>query len=367
MLLALKLAGLVAFLGGPLYCSDRLRGLIDSDLAFAVGFAPLGCVLLGALSLHDVDERWDRWVVRVGLVGAALLGAQNVWALYGLALAHDSQNPRLHALGVLVGTGVSIAYARLARGSLRGALPPAAAWRLSARVGDWLALGITSAGALAGLFLLLSGRMANPDEAISVVILFGGMAAFMALQLRAARRFERRVSSAPLQLPADGSLWPSRRRVLQGFCALLVWSAALCWFGRGFPPAFRWIMALLALFGAVGAVLALLRIIPPGRLHLESDALRVRTWRYTFVLPWDAIAALSVRELFGNRLLDVHLYDPALARAQPDSATARAQAALARNEAWSGAHLSLAAQLYDVDLHALLDELERRARAAQGA
>lgn len=77
MALILKLVALGAFLGGPLIMMDRWRAALGDPMAFALGFVPLGLVLLGMLSIDDEAGRGRTIVVRAGVGGALLLLAQN--------------------------------------------------------------------------------------------------------------------------------------------------------------------------------------------------------------------------------------------------------------------------------------------------
>jgi hypothetical protein len=366
MLLVLKLATLLAFAGGPLYVSDRLRALLDPRLAFALAFAPLAVILFGALTLHDEDSAFSRGVTRAGLAAALVLGAQNAWLLHGLMIARDSATPGLHAMGLLAGTLTAAAYARLGWRRLReGPLAPGWSWRLPPRTGDWLALGVCTAGALGALLLYPK----EPDQSITVFVLFGGMAAFMALHLRGWRAFERRVRVGvePLVLSDGTVLRPARRRVLAGFSALLAYGGILSYFGHGFELVFRCITAGLALLGALGVALALLRVIPPGQLRIERHALFVRRWRYTLEVPWHVIDAVYMSELYGSRMVCVELSVLHLVGVDPPQASTRALRALAQGVAFTGAPLMFASSLYDVDAIGLMEALQRRAEAARGA
>ena len=364
MLLLLKLVALLAFMGGPLYLHDQLRTLLDPRLAFALTFAPMAVLLFGALTLHDEDTGFSRGVTRAGLGAALLVCAQNAWLLRGLLVAHDSTTPSLHAIGAVAGTLTSAGYARLAWRRLReGPLAPGRSWRLPPRTGDWLALSVLSAGALSAPLLYEK----DPHGSITVFVLFGGMAAFMALHLRGWRDFERRARAPtePLVLTDGMVLRPSRRRMLLGFAALLAYGSVISYFDHGFSLVFRCISVGLALLGALGFVLALLRVIPPGQLRITAHALCVRRFRYTLEVPWHAIDAVYMSELYGNRMICVELPVLHLVGVDPPRHSERALKALARGAAFTGAPLMFASSLYDVDAIGLMEALQRRAEAAR--
>lgn len=362
MVLLLKLAALVAFVGGPLYVSDQLKRSLDQRLAFGVGFVPVALVLMGALTLRDEHDTIARWLTRGGVAGAVMLLAQNGWLLHGLWIAHDSTTPGLHVTGAVSGSVAAVLYIRLALRWLRGEpAPHSARWRLPARTGDWLAFMICSAGALGALLV----RERDADKAITVFVLFGGMAAFMALHLWGWRKFKRRAHtrSADVRLPDGSVLSPARGRALLGFSALLVYGALLSYFGHGFPGVFRAICWLLATLGALGLVLALARVIPPGQLRIERHALFVKRWRHTLEIPWSCVGAVSLGELHGNRLICVELDDVERVRVDPPRMSEKARAALARSMAWTGAPLTIASGVYAVDELDLVEEMKRRAGA----
>lgn len=359
MVLLLKLAALLAFVGGPLYVSDQLKTLLDQRLAFAVGFTPVGLVLMGTLALGDAQDTIGRWFMRGGILGALLLLAQNGWLLQGLYVAHDSTTPGLHIVGAAGGSIAAVLYIRLARRWLAdGPLPPSVRWRFPPRLGDWLALLVGCALALTGLLL----RARDPDKGTTVFILFGGMAAFMALHLQGWRKFERRarVRSAGVPLPDGAVLPPNRARALLGFSALFVYGGLLSYFGHGFPGVFRGICALLLVLGAIGVALVLARAVPAGQLQFEAHALFVKRWRYTLEVPWRCIGAVSLGEMYGNRLICLELHDLDRVRAHPPQMTDKARAALARSAAWTGVPLAIASGVYTVDALDLTEELQRR-------
>jgi hypothetical protein len=104
-LLALKLAALLSFCGGPLAVADWLKLHIDRNLAFAIGLFPSIALFFGVYSLRtDQPDRWDDSMVLFGCVGAVTLVAMNFFGLQQLAVEPDRADGGLIKLGIAVGT-----------------------------------------------------------------------------------------------------------------------------------------------------------------------------------------------------------------------------------------------------------------------
>lgn len=109
--LALKLASLLSFCGGPLVISDLYEMKHKGPLGFVVVFSPIALLVFGALSLRDdVEDAWARWSVRCGLLGAVSLTGVNALAVVKLATESPQVGKRLAALGIAVGLATAAAY-----------------------------------------------------------------------------------------------------------------------------------------------------------------------------------------------------------------------------------------------------------------
>jgi hypothetical protein len=110
-LLALKLAALFSFCGGPLFLSDVLDIKHRSPLYFAIPFAPVALLLFGALALQSEEtDTLGRLSIEGGLVGAALLTAMNLYTAIELFGAPRRPDGGLMAFGIAVGLCTAIVY-----------------------------------------------------------------------------------------------------------------------------------------------------------------------------------------------------------------------------------------------------------------
>ena len=124
-LLALRLAALLSFLGGPMFLSDLLRAPLGQLAAFVVAFAPVGLLVFGGLAFRDdPSETMTRVSLRSGLVGAALLTAENAFAAFAMSTGERHANERMITFGIVVGTLAAGFYVRQALRLLRRRLPP---------------------------------------------------------------------------------------------------------------------------------------------------------------------------------------------------------------------------------------------------
>jgi hypothetical protein len=114
-ILAIKLAALLSFCGGPLYVADLLKPALGRDVAFGVAFAPLAMATLCAFSLwEDHPWSWGKYAIAVGLLGAVIVAATSVFAISQLSGGPDRADRSLIVLGSIVGLAVAAAYAWLA-------------------------------------------------------------------------------------------------------------------------------------------------------------------------------------------------------------------------------------------------------------
>jgi hypothetical protein len=110
-LLILKLAALFSFCGGPLFFSDLLDVKHRGPIYFAIPFAPIMLLLFGALALRDeAADRFDRWSIQGGFVGAALLLGMNVYAGFHLVTGPPRPDGTLMAIGIGIGFFTAAAY-----------------------------------------------------------------------------------------------------------------------------------------------------------------------------------------------------------------------------------------------------------------
>ena len=101
--LGVKVMSLFSFCGGPLFWFDQLESNLGGAAAFGVCFAPIALLVFGALFLGDEPDGLSRWVVRLGILGGAVLALANGAALVMLGRGADSSDTGLVVFGCLLG------------------------------------------------------------------------------------------------------------------------------------------------------------------------------------------------------------------------------------------------------------------------
>jgi hypothetical protein len=109
-LVALKLAVFLSTCGGPLVLIEWLKVHIDQNIALAIGCFPSFAMMFGVFSLRSgPPDRWDDWMVSLGLIGAVALIAMNIFSLYQLTLEPAHLDSGLVKFGIAIGL-LFIAY-----------------------------------------------------------------------------------------------------------------------------------------------------------------------------------------------------------------------------------------------------------------
>jgi hypothetical protein len=123
-LLLLRVTAILSFCGGPLHLSELLRVSLGQLPAFLVAFAPVALLLVGALAFRDrPSEKMARLSIRGGLLGSALLVAENAFAAWRLSRGEPHPHQGIITFGIFVGTVGCGLYARQALRWLRERLP----------------------------------------------------------------------------------------------------------------------------------------------------------------------------------------------------------------------------------------------------
>jgi Bacterial PH domain len=109
-LVALKLAVFLSTCGGPLVLIEWLKVHIDQNIAIAIGCFPSLAMMFGVFSLRSgPPDRWDDWMISLGLIGAVALIAMNIFGLYQLTLEPARADSGLIKFGIAIGL-LFIAY-----------------------------------------------------------------------------------------------------------------------------------------------------------------------------------------------------------------------------------------------------------------
>ena len=126
--ITLKLAALFSYCGGPLFIADVLKPHLPAGLPFLITFAPVGLMVIGALSLDDATHgRWSRGAVWAGRQGLYVVLVAHVCALWCFAEGVRVPDQGLHYFGIAVGAVWSVAYWRASRRWLQAARPASGA------------------------------------------------------------------------------------------------------------------------------------------------------------------------------------------------------------------------------------------------
>lgn len=116
MLLAVKIGALLSFCGGPLYVMDVLKPTLGTDLAFAVGFAPLAVMIFGTLAaVEDEAEGFSLFVVRAGGIAAGIIVLESIATVWALVSGLVRADAGLLMFGSVVSFGAAALYAHLWR------------------------------------------------------------------------------------------------------------------------------------------------------------------------------------------------------------------------------------------------------------
>jgi hypothetical protein len=111
----LKLAALFSYCGGPLFIGELLKPRLDAKLGFLITFLPIALMLIGALFLSDMRDRWSSAAVWVGRLGVCIAMGMHLYALWRFANGTRVSEQSLYYLGIVVGVAWNIAYLRAAR------------------------------------------------------------------------------------------------------------------------------------------------------------------------------------------------------------------------------------------------------------
>jgi hypothetical protein len=125
ILFAVKIATLLAPLGGPHLVMDTLRPLIGKSAAAIIACAPVVLMYIGADALADPSRgRWRKSFIRLGFDGAILLTAMNTYAIWRIFVWGDVSVEGLMIAGLVIGSLSIVVYTVLAHRALRVARPP---------------------------------------------------------------------------------------------------------------------------------------------------------------------------------------------------------------------------------------------------
>ncbi len=361
--LLIRLGALVASCGGPLVVHATGRGLLDDRVLFALTFAPVGFIVVGALTLRDQERasRLDQVLVGLGLVGVAGLTAENAFAIWQWVEQGSLANPVLVGVGIAIGTISSLGYGVAAR-SYWGDAAPRSVPSAQGRGGgsDLDAWAVTVIG-LSFVTLSLFILPRNPRLALLTLLFFGACAAMGWTTLRRRRNY--RDPRRPRQRIVGGVRYrTSRARLTALFGGGAAFCGALAVLGEPFPP---WLVGVLWLLAGAGGILTLGGVfgwLPETYLELRDRGLVVGSRGATVTVPWDSISGVAAAEIHDNPVLLVRIADLETLHIAPTTARERTFTRLRSNERWVGAPLMLMTSHLGLDLPSLVEAVTRYAR-----
>ena len=114
--LALKLAALFSYCGGPLFVAELLKPRFDHDAVFMITFAPVALMLVGALSLgYQPGDRLAAFAVSLGRQGVYVTLGMHAYALMRFVGGTRMADQGLYLFGIAIGVVWSVFYLRAAR------------------------------------------------------------------------------------------------------------------------------------------------------------------------------------------------------------------------------------------------------------
>lgn len=229
---------------------------------------------------------------------------------------------------------------------------------------EWLALVVGVTFTAGGFFALFD----KPKVAVPTIVFFGFCAAMAARTVWRKRRFAR-MQLLSVEIAGGVPLRPSRAYLTLLGLALSVVGTVLVVYWRDAPLVVQLCAWLIAGAGALLLLGIVTRRLPIGFLQFDPAGLTIGRRRDSYLIPWDAIAAVRPGEFHSNPVLLLWLHDPSLVVAKPPRAHARVVASLHSSANWVGAHVMVMSSQYAIDLPLLVTAVERYvtdARAREG-
>ena len=114
--LFLKLAALFSYCGGPLFIAGLLKPRFGMGLAiFLATFLPIAMMVVGAFSLDDIPSGMSVALVRLGLLGLAIVLGMHAYAVGCFVQGLRVPDQGLHYFGIAAGVVWSVVYLRAVR------------------------------------------------------------------------------------------------------------------------------------------------------------------------------------------------------------------------------------------------------------
>jgi hypothetical protein len=218
---------------------------------------------------------------------------------------------------------------------------------------DWFLLAIGAAFVLCGAIILPS----DPDSGIITIAFFGSCAIVPGASILR----DLRSRPAPDRVTIAGGI-PIRpsRLFLGGIAAWVIVVTSICLtFGGTYPLVFRVLVASVLLAGCLMFVAVTLGWLPGTFLQFDPNGITFGYRRYSFVIGFDNIAAISITEIQRNTFLLLQLHNPDLIETAPPESRLPVFKKMHRLDSVYGAHIMIPTGHYRMDPSLLAQALHR--------
>ena len=219
---------------------------------------------------------------------------------------------------------------------------------------DWALLAIGIVFVLCGVIVLPSNR----DVGIVSLAMFGPATVVAATIILRKRRF-RRERALKAEIVGGVPIRQSRAIVITSAATLAAMGVIFILFGNSYGPIFLALAWLITVIGGGLLVGALLRRWPNDFIQFDPEGITFGRTRYTFMVPWEAIARVSAGHYSNNPAAFMWLHDQTRIMVHPVEQYQRALKQLAWNTGWTGAPIFMLTSNYGLDLPLFMMALER--------
>jgi hypothetical protein len=221
-------------------------------------------------------------------------------------------------------------------------------------VRDWALLAINIVFVALGLFILLHER----DVGIVTLAVFGPCLVVTVGTVLRKFRF-RRLRALKAEIVGGVPIRQSRAQTLITALVLTLMGVVIVLFGHSYGLIFWTLAWLMAVTGGALTIAVLLGLIPNGYVRFDPEGITFGRTRYSYLVPWDNIAAVRTGQVHDNPALFIWLRDYDAITVQPSAKRAQVRKSFATGMAWAGAPIMLLPSHYGIDLPFLILALQR--------
>jgi hypothetical protein len=219
---------------------------------------------------------------------------------------------------------------------------------------DWALLAIGIIFVICGVIILPSKR----DVGIVSLAMFGPATVVAATIILRKLRF-RRQRALKAEIAGGVPIRQSRVLVITSAATLFAMGVVFILFGKSYGPIFLALAWLVAAIGGGLLISALLGWWPNDSIQFDPKGITFGRTRYTFMVPWEAIAGVCAGHYSNNPAAFIWLHDNTSIVVHPVEQYRRALKHLAWNAGWTGAPIFVLTSNYGMDLPLFMMALER--------